>query len=81
ARNPLLLTSFSLLDEVRAKARWQQERVRARSPERRARYDRQHLAIVEAIGARNPAAARRAMRHHLTDVMEGLQHLWIRDRQ
>ncbi|MEM8665185.1 MAG: FCD domain-containing protein, partial [Pseudomonadota bacterium] len=81
AHNALLLTSFALLDEVRSKARWQDERIRARSPERRARYDEQHLSIVEAIKARHADAAREAMKRHLVDVMEGLQHVRIRERQ
>ncbi|MDA3859128.1 MAG: FadR/GntR family transcriptional regulator [Roseovarius sp.] len=75
AGNPLLLTAFALVDEVRSNQRWQDERDRARSPKLRALYGEQHRALVDAIAASDPKAARRAMRHHLNHLSHSLRKL------
>lgn len=72
AGNQILLTAFSLLDEVRQRDDWQAIRERARSTEALVLYDRQHRAIVEAIAARDGEAARRAMTAHLESLGENL---------
>ncbi|MEL6206176.1 MAG: FCD domain-containing protein [Pseudomonadota bacterium] len=73
AGNRVLLTAFALLDEVRLGAEWQEQRHRARSPETMALYDRQHTHIVDAIAARDGAAASAAMREHLSALTERLR--------
>lgn len=71
--NPVLQAAFALLNEVRSEQRWQQERSRARSAERVAAYDRQHVLIIAAIDARDEAAARAAMRAHLCALKDNLE--------
>ncbi|MEQ8367620.1 MAG: FadR/GntR family transcriptional regulator [Roseicyclus sp.] len=73
AGNPILLTAFGLINEVRSNHRWQQERLLARSPELVREYDLQHQAIVDAIDARNEDAARAGMRAHLILLRENLK--------
>ena len=68
AGNPILLTTFGFLDEVRRGAGWQADRHRARSPETMADYDAQHRAIVRAVAAGDGDAAEDAMRGHLAAV-------------
>lgn len=65
AGNPVLLTSFQILDEVRVRDDWQALQARARSPAAIHDTDRDHSAIVLAIKARDPARARAAMVTHL----------------
>lgn len=73
AGNPILLTAFALVDEVRSSQRWQAERSRARSAELVATYDGHHRRIVDAIAARDEAGARDAMREHLLVLFENLR--------
>lgn len=73
AGNPILLTAFSLLDEVRSNARWQDERERARSPELKRLYTSQHTLLVDAIAARDENVARAAMRTHLETLSLNLE--------
>jgi DNA-binding FadR family transcriptional regulator len=73
AGNPILLASFSFLDEVRLGGDWQARRHRARTPETQALYDQQHRAIVGAIAAADPAAADAAMRAHLSALAAALE--------
>ncbi|MBC7152772.1 MAG: FadR family transcriptional regulator [Rhizobium sp.] len=65
ARNRALLSAFALLDDTRASAGWQGLRARARSALSLRETERQHRAIIEAIEAGQPEAARAAMRAHL----------------
>ena len=74
AGNRLMLTAFTLIDEVRMGAEWQSKRHRARTPETRALYDAQHQRIIDAIDARDGRAAADAMRAHLTDLFENLRN-------
>ncbi len=73
AGNQILLTAFSLLDEVRQRDDWQEMRARARTPEALALYDRQHRAIVDAIAARDAPSARAAMIEHLNRLATNLE--------
>lgn len=73
AGNRVLLTTFTLLDEVRMGADWQKKRHRARTPETMILYDAQHRRIVDAIERRDGAAAFAAMREHLTALTENLR--------
>lgn len=72
AANRLLSAAFSLLDEVRVGEDWRERRNRARTAETMALYDGHHRAIVDAIAARDEAAARQAMAIHLRSLIERL---------
>ncbi|MGJ3264444.1 MAG: FadR/GntR family transcriptional regulator, partial [Salinarimonas sp.] len=65
-RNGLFLALFEAIEAVREDAVWRRLRESTRSPERRAGLAAEHLAVVEAIAARRPEAAERAMREHLS---------------
>jgi GntR family transcriptional regulator, transcriptional repressor for pyruvate dehydrogenase complex len=70
--NPLLIAILDVLSSVRGRARWQRQHDlafrRARKKEYVAQQGRMHLAIVEAIAARDPEAARQAMFDHLSAI-------------
>lgn len=72
AGNGFFLTIFELVDSVRQDEAWQGIRTRARSAAHLATYARQHRAIADAIAAREPAGAGRAMRDHLTTIEDNL---------
>jgi GntR family transcriptional repressor for pyruvate dehydrogenase complex len=72
AGNKPLLTSFSLLDEIRASGAWRELRARARSIERLSESDRRRQAIVDAIATAQPEAAAAAMRTHLETLSGNL---------
>ena len=73
AGNRIMLTAFTLIDEVRVGAEWQSKRHRARTPETKRLYDAQHSRIIDAIEARDAAAAAEAMKAHLTSLAENLR--------
>lgn len=73
AGNRVMLTAFTLIDEVRMGEEWQRKRHRARTPEARAAYDAQHSRIIDAIDARDGAAAAEAMRDHLRALFANLE--------
>jgi DNA-binding FadR family transcriptional regulator len=72
AGNPALLTAFQLVDAIRNRPDWLQMRQRARSAASLVAADGQHRAIVAAIAARDPAAARAAMTAHLETLSANL---------
>lgn len=65
ARNRPLRTAFAALDEIRTNPRWMGVRARARSPESLDVTASQHDAIIDAIEAGEPEAARAAMHRHI----------------
>jgi DNA-binding FadR family transcriptional regulator len=73
AGNNLMLALFDTMNRVRQDLAWQnireQARVAARS--RPITHD-QHLAIVDAVAARDPVGAGEAMRRHLLTIQEHL---------
>ncbi len=73
AGNRIMLTTFSLLDEVRMGEDWQLKRHRARTPKTMELYDAQHHRIVDAIEARDGPAAAAAMKTHLLALSENLR--------
>ncbi|EIM28786.1 FadR/GntR family transcriptional regulator [Microvirga lotononidis] len=76
--NPLVIAFLNVLSSVRGRARWQRQHDlafrRARKKEYAAQQGRMHLAIVEAIAARDPAAARQAMFDHLSTIRTIMIH-------
>ncbi len=65
ARSSALLAAYLVIEDARASPGWQVALSRARTHEHRRVYRRQHMAIVEAVCDRNPAAARQEMTEHL----------------
>jgi DNA-binding FadR family transcriptional regulator len=76
--NPLLIAFLDVLSSVRGRARWQRQHDlafrRARKKEYAAQQGRMHLAIVEALAARDPEAARQAMLDHLSAIRAIMVH-------
>ncbi|WP_372426445.1 FadR/GntR family transcriptional regulator [Salinarimonas chemoclinalis] len=71
-RNGLFLAVFEAIEAVREDPVWRRLRESTRSPERRAALAAEHLAVVDAIAARRPEAAERAMRDHLASIAASL---------
>ncbi len=71
--NRIMLTAFTLIDEVRVGEDWQQKRHRARTPEAMTLYDRQHRKIIDAIEARDGDRAAAAMKEHLISLSDNLK--------
>ena len=65
ARNRPLSTAFSLLDTIRSNPGWIAVRSKGRDGASLQVTHNEHLAIIEAIAAGHPLAARTAMRDHL----------------
>lgn len=74
ARNTLFLAVFDAVNAVRKETHWESLREAARSPDRQALFAGQHRRLVEAIAARDMAAASAAMREHLEAVAESLRN-------
>lgn len=72
AGNRLFLDLFEVIDKIRLDSAWQSMRVRARTPEGKARSAQQHLDIAAAIAARDSARAAQVMREHVTLHREAL---------
>jgi DNA-binding FadR family transcriptional regulator len=75
AGNRPLMTMFTLLDEVRATESWLEHRSKVRSLQTLKVSTREHHAIIDAIEARDPEAAAKAMTTHLTTLMGNLGSL------
>ncbi|ANF58149.1 FadR/GntR family transcriptional regulator [Halotalea alkalilenta] len=71
AGNSLFLSLFEVINRVRQDEAWRAIRRRARLPgDTRPRSYSEHLAIITAIEARDPARAGEAMRRHLLRLQE-----------
>ncbi|MEZ5779826.1 MAG: FCD domain-containing protein [Paracoccaceae bacterium] len=81
AGNRILLTAFTLLDEVRMNERWQHQRQRARSPGKLELYNRQHGTIIRAIETRDGPGARAAMTDHIRELSENLRASLAKETQ
>jgi len=73
ARNRPLLTAVALLDRIRSNPEWVQIRAKARSRSSITVSQSEHDVLIDAIAARNPAAARAAMYEHLSARFVALQ--------
>ncbi|NQV48550.1 MAG: FadR family transcriptional regulator [Rhodospirillaceae bacterium] len=71
-RNKLLLTLFNALNTVREATEWGRLRKSRLTDAHRQRSSRQHLAIIDAIVARDKEQAEIAMRDHLKSVHKAL---------
>ena len=72
SHSPLLVTMYGLIEAARHGQVWGDLKRRSSSQERRAVYQAQHRAIVDALRARDSARAVDAMRLHLARVQEHL---------
>lgn len=73
ADNGPLMTSFALLDQVRATDGWQLLRAQAQQPHFADIIAAQHDAIINAIAARDTRGAEYAMRAHIQMLMDAMQ--------
>lgn len=67
-RNPLLIYLYAAVETARHGALWGELKRRHDSPEQRARYQHQHHGIVDAVRARDAAAATAAMQDHMAAI-------------
>lgn len=72
AHNGFLALTLRLMTEVRDAGEWGRMKREALTPARRARYQRQHRAIVDALRDRDARAASAAIAEHLRDVRASL---------
>jgi DNA-binding FadR family transcriptional regulator len=70
--NRLMLSIFDGFNAMRRQAKWSALRTSVLTAELRQAYVVQHHAIVDAIAARNPAAAQAAMTAHIEQVARDL---------
>lgn len=73
AHNPMFMTIFKSIREVRRHARWTNERLRSHSLSRIEQLAVQHQEIVEAISNRDPERAAELMEQHLKTVVDAMQ--------
>ncbi len=73
ARNRPLLTAFALLDKIRSNRDWVAIRAKGRDGASLQVTHNEHLAIIDAIDAGHPDAARMAMRDHLETRFNALR--------
>ncbi|MDL2402855.1 FadR/GntR family transcriptional regulator [Rhizobium mayense] len=82
AGNQFFLTIFDVINHVRQDEAWQTIRELARNTNRtRPVTYAQHVAIIDAIAARNPMGAAEAMRQHLLVLQESLIRVTSLDAQ
>ena len=72
SHSPLLVSLYAAIESARHGQVWGDLKRRASSFERRAQYQADHEAIVEALRSRDSGAAVEAMRLHLARVQEHL---------
>ncbi len=72
AHNPMIKWMMQRCHQVRAHAQWARMRTLTLTPTIIAKYNQQHRAIVNAIRARDPELAARAMREHLDTARRSL---------
>lgn len=58
--------------QVREQGEWGRLKQRSLTPERRAKYEEQHRALVEALKDRDEATARQLMEQHLQQIQKNL---------
>ncbi|MGH6947840.1 MAG: FadR/GntR family transcriptional regulator [Kiloniellales bacterium] len=70
--NTVAVTFHDVLAAVRARPDWVKLKQQSLTPSRHSKYNRQHGELVEAISARDTAAARRISREHLEEIRNNL---------
>ncbi len=72
AHNQLVARLFKLMNQARAEGEWGMLKKRSLTPERRAVYQAQHRALLQALKARDPVLAKALVTAHLTEVRRNL---------
>jgi DNA-binding FadR family transcriptional regulator len=72
SHSPLLIALYGIIEQARHGHVWGDLKRRSASAERRAEYQADHRAIVDALRARDSARAVEALRKHLARVQEHL---------
>jgi len=75
AGNRVLLTAFSLVDEIRSSDAWRALREKARSPGSNDLYFRQHMHLIDCIERGDVVGAEEAMRAHLNTLSARMKHV------
>ncbi|MDX3904712.1 MAG: FCD domain-containing protein [Pigmentiphaga sp.] len=70
--NAFFLQILELTNRIREQGEWGRLKRRSLTPERRAQYERQHRAIVEALKDRDAAQARELLLAHLQQIRHNL---------
>ena len=70
--NSFFLQILELTNRVREQGEWGRLKRRSLTPERRAQYQRQHRAIVEALKDRDAVQARDLLLGHLQQIRQNL---------
>lgn len=63
---------LALATQVREQGEWGRLKQRSLTPERRARYEEQHRALVEALKDRDEVSARQVIEQHLLQIQKNL---------
>jgi DNA-binding FadR family transcriptional regulator len=72
SHSPLLVSLYAAIEAARHGQVWGDLKRRSSSAERRAQYQADHSAVVEALRSRDSGGAVEAMRQHLARVQEHL---------
>jgi DNA-binding FadR family transcriptional regulator len=72
SHSPLLVSLYAAIETARHGQVWGDLKLRSSSAERRALYQADHRAVVEALRSRDSGGAVEAMRLHLARVQEHL---------
>lgn len=75
AGNRVLLTAFSIVDEIRSSDAWRTLREKARDPGTSDLYFDQHMTLIACIERGDVVGAEEAMRLHLNTLYERMQHV------
>lgn len=79
AGNPILLTTFSLIDELRTTDEWRDLRQKARGPDTLRQYHHQHTQIIDFIESGDGEGAQIAMELHLKTLLRRVERILAQD--
>jgi len=72
ARNNVLTGIYRSIDKARQQPEWKEIKRRSLNDSRRERYERDHIAMVDAFTRRDAAALRHALKTHLEAVSHNM---------
>lgn len=81
AGNPILLTTFALIDELRTTDEWRDLRQKARNADTLRQYHHHHTQIIDFIEAGDGDGAQIAMELHLKTLMRRIERMFEQDAQ
>jgi GntR family transcriptional repressor for pyruvate dehydrogenase complex len=72
SRNALFVAIYAMVSEVRLAAEWGELKRRTLTKALKKKHFKEHVALVNAVRARDAAAARRLMQHHLEHIRQNM---------